>query len=216
MPDARRARPVRPRRTALRAAAATILAVPVIGLVIADSVARRVGRPAILVVLLLTSTAAVSAFSTPLAASPASTPTPISADQFHSVAVSEPTERPTQRPLVAILPPPTPPEPRPTATPTPEAPTVIRFRPRDDWTGMSRFADVSVRFSQPMDHASTERAFHITVDKKRISERSAGPRATPSSSSIRPVPCPIARASRWQSIAVPAPRTAPRSRRRVL
>jgi murein DD-endopeptidase MepM/ murein hydrolase activator NlpD len=120
------------------------------------------------VVLLLTSTAAVSAFSTPLAASPATTPTPIAADQFRPVAVSEATERPTQRPVVAVLPLPTTPEPTPTATPAPEAPTVIRFRPRDGWTAVSRFAYVSVRFSQPMHHASTERAFHVTVGGKPV------------------------------------------------
>lgn len=173
MPDARRARSDRPRRPALRAAAAAILAVPVIGLVIAESLARRVGRPAIVVVLLLTSTAAVSAVSTsPLAASQGTTPTPIPADQFRPVAGSGPVVRPTQRPAVAVLPPSTPPEPTPTATPEPtpaaEAPTVIRFRPREGWTGVSRFAAVSVRFSQPMDRASTEPAFHITVDQKPI------------------------------------------------
>lgn len=177
MPDARRARSDRPRRPALRAAAAAILAVPVIGLVISESIARRVGRPAIVVVLLLTGTAAVSAVSTtPMTArSATTTPTPLSADQFRPVATSDPTERPTQRPVVAALPTSTPPptaeptaEPTPTATPAPQAPTVIRFRPRDGWTAVSRFADVSVRFSQPMDLDSTEGAFHITVDQKRI------------------------------------------------
>jgi murein DD-endopeptidase MepM/ murein hydrolase activator NlpD len=173
LPDARRARSVRPRRPALRAAAATVLAVPVIALVIGESLARRIGRPALIVVLLLTSTAAVSAFSTtPITASPATTPTPIQADQFRPVAVSGPADRPTQRPVVAVLPTATPPEPTaeptPTATPAPEAPTVVRFRPRDGWTAVSRFADVSVRFSRPMDHASTQRAFHITVDQKPV------------------------------------------------
>ncbi len=120
-------------------------------------------------VLLLTSTAAVSAFSmTPIGASQATTPTPIPADQFRPVATSGPTVRPTQRPAVAVVPPSTPPEPTPEATLAPEVPTVIRFRPRDGWTAVSRFAAVSVRFSQPMDHASTERAFRITVDQKPV------------------------------------------------
>lgn len=177
MPDARRARSDRPRRTALRTAAATILAVPVIALVLAESLARRVGRPAIVVVLLLTSTAAVSAVSTtPMTASSATTPTPIPADQFRPVGTSGLAVQPTQRPVVAVLPTSSPPEPTaeptaeptPEATPAPEAPTVLRFRPRDGRTAVSRFADVSVRFSQPMDHAPTERAFHITVDQKPV------------------------------------------------
>ena len=173
MPDDRRAPSDRSRRTALRAAAAAILAVPVIALVIAESLARRVGRPAIVVVLLLTGTVAVSAVSTtPIGASSATTPTPIPADQFHPVAGSGPAVRPAQRPVVAALPPSTPaaptPEPTPEATPAPEAPAVIRFRPRDGWTAVSRFAAVSVRFSQPMDHAPTERAFHITVDQRPV------------------------------------------------
>ena len=142
-------------------------------MVIAESLARRVGRPAIVVVLLLTSTAAVSAFSTtPIGASSATTPTPIPADQFRPVTGSRPAVRPTERPAVADLPPLAPPEPTPEPTPiattVPEAPSVIRFRPRNRWTSVSRFAPVSVRFSQPMDHATTERAFHITVDQKRI------------------------------------------------
>jgi murein DD-endopeptidase MepM/ murein hydrolase activator NlpD len=132
----------------------------VIALVIAESLARRVGRPAIVVVLLLTSTAAVSAFSmTPITASQATTPTPIPADQFRPVVVPVLPRAATPEP---------PPEPTPEATPAPEVPTVVRFRPRDGWTAVSRFAAVSVRFSHPMDHASTERAFHITVDKKPV------------------------------------------------
>jgi murein DD-endopeptidase MepM/ murein hydrolase activator NlpD len=176
LPDARRARSDPQGRTALRDAAAAVLAVPVIGLVIAESLARRVGRPAIVVVLLLTGTTAVLAFSTtPIGASSASTPTPIPADQFHPVAPAGPVVRPTQRPVVAVVPAastlvPTP-APTPDATPAPKTPTVIRFRPRDGWTAMSRFADLSVRFSQPMDHAPTERAFHITIDRKPITGR---------------------------------------------
>jgi Peptidase family M23/Bacterial Ig-like domain len=150
-----------------------ILAVPVIALVIAESLARRVGRPAIVVVLLLTGTAAVSAVSTtPIGASSAATPTPIPADQFRPIATSGPAVRPAQRPVVAVVPPATPaaptPGPTPEATPAPEAPVVIRFRPRDGWTAVSRFAAVSVRFSQPMDHAPTERAFDITVDQRPV------------------------------------------------
>ena len=169
MPDDRRARSDRSRRAELRAAAATILAVPVIALVIAESLVRRVGRPAIVVVLLLTGTVAVSAFpTTPLAASPATEPTPIPADQFRSVASTGPAAEEAQWPAVAVVTPAATPAPTPQATPTPEAPIVIRFRPRDRWTAVSRFAAVSVRFSQPMDHASTERAFRITLDGKPV------------------------------------------------
>jgi murein DD-endopeptidase MepM/ murein hydrolase activator NlpD len=173
VPDDRRARPDRTRRTALRGAAAAILAVPVIALVIAESLARRVGRPAIVVVLLLTGTFAISAVSTAsIGASSATTPTPIPADQFHPVVRSGPAIRPAQRPEVAVLPPSIPPEPTPEptpeATPAQEAPNVIRFRPRDGWTAVSRFAAVSVRFSQPMDHAPTEGAFRITVDQRPV------------------------------------------------
>ena len=128
---------------ALRAAAAAILAVPVIALVIAESLARRVGRPAMVVVLLLTGTVAVSAVSTtPIGASSAATPTPIPADQFHPVAGSSPAVRPAQRSIVAVLPSAASPEPTPEASPDPEAPVVIRFRPRDGWTAVSRFAAV--------------------------------------------------------------------------
>jgi murein DD-endopeptidase MepM/ murein hydrolase activator NlpD len=121
------------------------------------------------VVLLLTSTAVVSAFSmTPITASQTTTPTLIPADQFGPVATPDPTGRPARPSAVAAIPPVATPEPTPAATPAPEAPTIVRFRPRDGWTGVSRFAAVSVRFSQPMDHASTEKAFHVTVGNKPI------------------------------------------------
>jgi hypothetical protein len=169
LPDDRRARPVRSRRPQLRAAAAAILAVPIIALVIAESLARRVGRPAIVVVLLVTSTAAVSAVSTtPLAASPAAASRSIPADQFRPVATSVSTIRPTPRPAVAVAPRAATPEATLQPTAAPEPPTVIRFRPRDGWAAVSRHAAVSVRFSQAMDHVPTERAFRITVDKKRV------------------------------------------------
>lgn len=53
-------------------------------------------------------------------------------------------------------------------TPTPEPPTVVRFRPRDGWTDVSPWAAVSVRFTQPMDHATTEAAFAAVVGEKRV------------------------------------------------
>lgn len=48
--------------------------------------------------------------------------------------------------------------------PGPEAPAVVRFRPREGWTGVSRFAAVSVRFTRPMDRASTEAAFDVVAE----------------------------------------------------
>lgn len=174
MPDdrhvfrARRADRASPRRTAFRAAAATVLAVPVIALVIAESLSRRVGRLAIVVVLLLTGTVAVSAFpTTSIGARSATTPAPLASDQFHQVVISRaPTTR-GERSAVAGAPEATP-GPTPAATLAPEAPTVIRFRPRDGWTSVSPSAAVSVRFSRPMDHATTEHAFHVTVDEAPI------------------------------------------------
>jgi murein DD-endopeptidase MepM/ murein hydrolase activator NlpD len=60
------------------------------------------------------------------------------------------------------------------ATPTPsppEPPSVVRFRPRNGWTGVSRFADVSVRFSAPMDRAATQAAFHATIGASTVAGR---------------------------------------------
>lgn len=51
-------------------------------------------------------------------------------------------------------------------TPSPEPPAVVRFRPRDGWIDVSPWAAVSVRFTEPMDHASTEAAFAAVVGEK--------------------------------------------------
>ena len=61
--------------------------------------------------------------------------------------------------------------PPPAATPSPTeapAPEVVRFRPRDGWTGVARSADLSVRFTLAMDHATTEAAFHALVGRSEI------------------------------------------------
>ncbi|OGO52946.1 MAG: hypothetical protein A2V84_11095 [Chloroflexi bacterium RBG_16_70_13] len=50
------------------------------------------------------------------------------------------------------------------ATATPAPPEVVRFRPRDGWTDVGRSAQLSVRFTTAMDHATTEAAFHATID----------------------------------------------------
>jgi murein DD-endopeptidase MepM/ murein hydrolase activator NlpD len=50
----------------------------------------------------------------------------------------------------------------PTVAPAP-APGVVRFRPRDGSTKVLPGAQLSVRFTVAMDHASTEAAFHATI-----------------------------------------------------
>jgi len=56
------------------------------------------------------------------------------------------------------------PGPGPTATPVALPPEVVRFRPRDGWAAVDRNAQLSVRFTTPMDHATSELAFHATLD----------------------------------------------------
>jgi uncharacterized protein YkwD len=51
------------------------------------------------------------------------------------------------------------------------APSVVRFRPRNETTGVERAANLSVRFTQPMDRASTEAAFSATADGKALKGR---------------------------------------------
>jgi murein DD-endopeptidase MepM/ murein hydrolase activator NlpD len=48
-------------------------------------------------------------------------------------------------------------------TPTPPTAAVVRFRPRNGWTDVSPWAPLSVRFTQPMDHLTTEAAFTAAV-----------------------------------------------------
>ena len=52
----------------------------------------------------------------------------------------------------------------PTTTLVPAPPQVVRFRPRDGWTNVNRSAQLSVRFTTTMDHATSEDAFHATLD----------------------------------------------------
>jgi Big-like domain-containing protein len=47
---------------------------------------------------------------------------------------------------------------------TADAPTVVRFRPRDGTRAVARAVDLSVRFSEPMDRASTKSAVTVTAD----------------------------------------------------
>jgi hypothetical protein len=48
------------------------------------------------------------------------------------------------------------------------APEVVRFRPAAKTEEVARTADVSVRFSRPMDPASTKKAFKLLVDDKPV------------------------------------------------
>jgi murein DD-endopeptidase MepM/ murein hydrolase activator NlpD len=162
-----------------------VLAVPVIAFVIVESLARRAGRPALVVSLLLTATATASVMSAvPIGARSSSDPSPIAASAFRPVKTPTATATPER---VAASPVSAPPEPTrsaltqaaprddiaviavpPAPTSAPDPPAVVRFRPRDGWTGVSRFAALSVRFTTSMDHATTERAFRAAVGRQRV------------------------------------------------
>ncbi len=49
-----------------------------------------------------------------------------------------------------------------------EAPAIVRFRPRDRGQDIDRAAAISVRFTVPMDRASTTKAFRATIEGKQI------------------------------------------------
>ena len=48
------------------------------------------------------------------------------------------------------------------------APTVVRFRPRDDTSDVERDATISVRFNAPMDRTATKKAFSVTAGGKAV------------------------------------------------
>ena len=48
------------------------------------------------------------------------------------------------------------------------APEIVRFRPAARTQDVARSADISVRFSRPMDHASTKKAFSLLADGKAV------------------------------------------------
>jgi len=56
----------------------------------------------------------------------------------------------------------------PAATLVPWPPEVVRFRPRDGWTNVDRDTQLSVRFTTAMDHASTEAAFHASIEAGEV------------------------------------------------
>jgi murein DD-endopeptidase MepM/ murein hydrolase activator NlpD len=128
-------------------------------------------RPALLVLALVAGSIATWTLSAGEgAAGPPSTPSPVSADVFRELTTSSPTpDEGTPAPLFAVshegsrLPLET-----VAPTPWPEPPAVVRFRPRHGWTDVARTAELSVRFTKAMDHASTEEAFAALIDGTRI------------------------------------------------
>ena len=155
------ARPVRPpslaERLARAADAPRALPVLVVGLLLAGSAAAQV---------LVADTAGARGPSGPSGAPGQAVgtvdPSP-TATATLPPATPEPTPPPTPTPSPTAT---------PTPTPTPVPPAVVRFRPRDGWTGVSPWAAVSVRFTEAMDHASTEAAFSATIDGAAITGRS--------------------------------------------
>ena len=119
---------------------------------------RTINRPAAVVIGLIAVSGLV-ATERPADAIPRSEIRVVPAEAFSDVTL---TPTPSATPVGALGVAPSPPvalEP----TPTPIAPTVVRFRPRNGWTDVAPFAELSIRFDLPMDHASTEAAFRATV-----------------------------------------------------
>ena len=118
-------------------------------------------RPSVVVAILLVGSVTASVFGVePISPQVPLTPVPIEADALHAVPVSPSADpSPNGRPVLVRPRPPIEVEPAPTMQP----PAVVRFRPRDGWTGVARSAALSVRFTQPMDHASTEQAFAASI-----------------------------------------------------
>jgi len=148
-----------------RRRAIAALSVPVLAKVYIEAASKRLSssRPAIVVAsVLVTSLAASFLTGTPAVGTPLSAYQPLPPGSFQAitpptlVAAGGPEGLSAARKLSAE-------RSRPVSEASSEAPTVVRFRPRAGQTGSSRFAAVSVRFTLPMDHASTERAFTASV-----------------------------------------------------
>jgi hypothetical protein len=161
------------RRPRAQRATAAVLAVPVLGLVYAQAAARRLSpiRPAALVIALLIGSIGLSLIGghTATAERPygyqplersAFVPVPPILGAANSAgyrtggATPDTADRPAS---VGVTP------------AQVEAPSIVRFRPRNGQTGISRFAGLSVRFTQPMDEQSGRRAFSATVGRKKLS-----------------------------------------------
>jgi murein DD-endopeptidase MepM/ murein hydrolase activator NlpD len=122
---------------------------------------RPLRRPSVVVAILLVGSVTASVLGVePIGAQVALTPAPIEADVFLAVPVPPSADpSPIGRPVLVRPRPPLELEPAPSLQP----PAVVRFRPRDGWTGVARAAALSVRFTQPMDHVSTGHAFAASI-----------------------------------------------------
>ena len=152
----------------LRVVAAGVLGVPVVAFVIGESLVRRLGprRPALLAIGFLSGSIAAYALSTaPIDARSPIAAQPIRDRDVVAVHIPAPTAIVTQ-PVAPFVPSSSSGTLR--VTPALEAPVIVRFRPRDGWVGVSRFAAVSVRFSRPMDHASSEDAFRVVAGDRPV------------------------------------------------
>jgi murein DD-endopeptidase MepM/ murein hydrolase activator NlpD len=142
-------------------------------------------RPAILVAsFLIASLAASQLIGGSAIAGPLFAYHPLPSDAFrHGLSSFEPVVQPEEA-VVAAAPDEAAPwtlGPNPAASRAPtitdttagDVAAVVRFRPRSGQTGVSRFAAVSVRFTQSMEHRSTERAFTAAVGGKLITGRYA-------------------------------------------
>jgi murein DD-endopeptidase MepM/ murein hydrolase activator NlpD len=125
-------------------------------------------RPVLVVAFLLSGSIAAQLLpAAPAGARVPSTVRPIGDAQFLGVEVGPAAPAtPTSTPAGALAPGPR--LPIETAEPTPAPPEVVRFRPRDGWTGVSPWAPLSVRFSQPMEHASTQAAFTAAAGNRAV------------------------------------------------
>jgi len=162
----------------LRSLVAAVLAVPVLATVYVRAATRS--RRAIRLALVAGVVAVVVAASAVTVARPspgkalasAASPSPMA---FSSLAAADPGSRYPVSGAFASAAGPTDPGVR--GSPPPDRagevalaasvlppPSVIRFRPRDGATGVDAPLEVSVRFTQPMDVASTTPAFLVAVD----------------------------------------------------
>jgi hypothetical protein len=134
--------------------------------------------------LLSGSLAASGTFGGAAGARQPTAPEAVPAEAFQAIVTSSPgllaepsNPESTPEPVTPLTPTPDPTpmasptlEPTPIASPTPEPtplpapPEIVRFRPRDGWTAVSRAAEVSVRFTVAMDPAVTQQAFHALID----------------------------------------------------
>jgi murein DD-endopeptidase MepM/ murein hydrolase activator NlpD len=124
---------------------------------------RALGPRLVVAGLLLGSFAAYAVAVEPIAAQPQSSARPVEPEAFRTIPAAAAAEA-SPSPVGALGVRPRPPIEVSESTPAPPAPAVVRFRPRDGGTGVARYAPVSVRFTQPMDHATTERAFAASID----------------------------------------------------